>query len=157
MAAPSVLAQFSGDWTGINRLWLIPTAAPHESPAAASITLAARNQFLTIRYNWVYESETHDGLLVVGQSKNGSDITAFWIDSWHVQEQIMQCRGCLTEEGGISIKGGYSIPPEPDWGWQISVSPVDPGHWMMSMHNISPQGDETLAVEAYFERAHPTG
>jgi len=89
MAAPSVLSHFTGEWTGTNRLWLMPSAPAHESSAAASISLAARGQFLTIRYTWSHQRETQDGLLVVGQSMNRPDITAFWIDSWHMQEQIM--------------------------------------------------------------------
>lgn len=75
-----------------------------------------------------------------------------WIDSWHTGGQFMTFRGEARPEGSISALGSYSAPPGPDWGWRIVLAGQSDGEIRIRMYNISPEGDEALAVEAEYSR-----
>jgi len=78
--------------------------------------------------------------------------TVAWIDSWHNGDRLMLCQGSLSVAGALSVKCSYSAPPGPDWGWRITLESPSNDAWRLVMHNITPQGDEQLAVEALFQR-----
>ena len=78
--------------------------------------------------------------------------TAAWIDSWNNGNRLMLCRGGLNAESALSVKGSYSAPPGPDWGWRITLESQSKDAWRLVMHNITPEGEEQLAVEALFQR-----
>ena len=53
----------------------------------------------------------------------------------------------------LTVRGSYRAPPGPDWGWKISLTPDLEGRVRIVMHNVSPAGEEHLAVEAEYTRA----
>jgi hypothetical protein len=79
-------------------------------------------------------------------------VTAAWIDPWHNGDRLMPCVGNLTPAGAFTVKGSYPAPAGPDWGWRITVEPPVNEAWRFTMHNITPQGEEMLAVEAVCAR-----
>ena len=85
-----------------------------------------------------------------GQSR--ARVIAFWLDSWHMSDTIMSCEGTVDEDGAVEVGGFYAAPPGPDWGWTIRVEPTD-DTFRLLMHNVSPQGESALAVEAAFARS----
>ena len=87
----------------------------------------------------------------IGQEAQTDQVSASWIDSWHSGDRLMSCVGTLTAEGAFSVKGSYLAPPGPDWGWRVVVKPESGAEaWSLRMYNITPEGDEHLAVEAVF-------
>ncbi len=69
----------------------------------------------------------------------------------------MLCEGDIQPDGAARVKGSYAAPPGPDWGWRITIKPPinAPGSgesFRMTMHNITPDGEEMLAVEAAYTR-----
>ena len=63
----------------------------------------------------------------------------------------MPCSGSAAE-AAVSVKGHYAAPPGPDWGWRITVQLESAEQFRLIMHNITPDGEEMVAVEAVFSR-----
>jgi hypothetical protein len=64
---------------------------------------------------------------------------------------IMNFTGTCDEQGTVRVLGSYAAPPGPDWGWRIEIEPAA-GSWTLRMFNITPDGQEVLAVEATLSR-----
>jgi len=152
MSVPSALRDLAGEWAGENRLWLCTEEPARHSQATASVALAAQGRFATIRYTWAEEGQPQDGLLLLGMDPRRETWEAAWIDSWHMGDKIMLCRGAADAGGAISVRGAYAAPPGPDWGWRIEIHAEAADRFEMIMYNISPEGEEALAVEARYTR-----
>ena len=150
MTFPESLRMLAGRWRGGNRLWLDPDAPPAESEATATIAEAARDRALSIRYTWSHEGEPQEGILLL--AGEGTGVRAAWVDSFHVTETWMLFEGAEDGEGGVLVRGSYPAPPGPDWGWTIRVEPLEGGAFRIVMHNVTPQGEESLAVAASYSR-----
>jgi hypothetical protein len=48
----------------------------------------------------------------------------------------------------LAATGRYAAPPGPDWGWRIELVGEGPDVLVLRMLNITPDGEEALAVEA---------
>jgi hypothetical protein len=151
MTVPATLMPLAGHWKATHRLWLSPVEPVRESAATAAVAFAAQGQFLTMAYTWV-EDGPQDGLLLMGQETHSNEVKAVWIDSWHERNRFMLCAGGLEAEGAVSVQGAYPAPSGPDWGWRIVVAPQAQDSWRLLMYNITPDGQEHLAVEAVFVR-----
>lgn len=153
MSIPGNFEKFKGLWSGTNRLhttWIKENPV-HESISEAAIDFAARGKFIKFEYDWIYEDERQEGLLLVSQEKDAEKIRAVWIDSWHNGDRFMTLDGGI-ENGVIELKGFYAVPDHPDWGWRITVEAKDENSFRITMLNISPDGDEDLAVEIVYGR-----
>ncbi len=151
MSTPSSLEHLVGEWQGANRVWLEPGAKPLECETTATVRFRAQGKFFELAYDWA-EGGPQDGLLVLGHEDEEPNVTAFWIDSWHMDSTFMTCKGEALPDGSVTVVGSYAAPPEPDWGWRITVVPVDEASFKLVMHNITPDGEEALAVEAVYVR-----
>lgn len=152
MAIPDTLISLLGSWQGINRLWFSPDDPARESAATAEVALVAGGKFATVHYTWAYENQPQDGLLLLGQEPQSNLVTAVWVDSWHVGDKAMQCQGGVRPDETVWVQGAYAAPPGPDWGWQIIIEPEKDGRFRFAMDNISPEGEEMLAVEVLYQR-----
>ena len=56
-------------------------------------------------------------------------------------------------DGSAEFSGFYAAPPGPDWGWRIVIRSVSPNELTIVMHNISPEGQEDLAVQIDYARS----
>ena len=152
MSAPESLKNLVGSWSGKNRLWLSPKDPVRESDSTATVALITHGKFITIAYTWSYEGRQQDGLLLLGCEKNENVVNAVWIDSWHMSDKFMVCEGDTDHKGVISVKGSYSAPPGPDWGWRTVIDPKDGSSFQIIMDNVTPDGTEELAVEGTYRR-----
>jgi hypothetical protein len=147
------LSNLIGTWKGTNRLhtpWM-PTKI-HESESTALVRSKMNGQFLSIEYTWSYEGETQEGMFVIGCDPNSGEAEAVWTDSWHSKNVLMVCNGTVDDSGLISVKGRYTVPENPDWGWRTDILPAQ-GTFRYVMYNVTPEGVEDLAVETEFTRA----
>jgi len=154
MSVPEILEKLVGKWRGINRLhttW-IPENPVRETVSIATVELTARGRFLKIEYDWTFEEAVQEGLLLIGDEKDTDSIKAFWIDSWHQSDKFMVSEGFRETDGSISLKGFYSVPDHPDWGWRTVIEPERDNVFKIIMYNVSPEGEETLAVEMELKR-----
>jgi hypothetical protein len=154
MSVPVILEKLVGKWRGVNRLhttW-IPENPMRETISMAVIELTARGRFLKIEYDWTYDEAVQEGLLLIGNEKEKDSIKAFWIDSWHLSDKFMVSEGRCEKDGIISLKGFYTVPDHPDWGWRTVIEPERDNAFRIVMYNVSPAGEESLAVEMQLKR-----
>ncbi len=154
MSIPDNFKKLTGIWKGTNRLFTtwIKENPVRESESVAKINLAGNEKFLKIEYDWIYENENQEGLLLIGHDEINSDsVKAFWIDSWHMRDKFMSCDGRFSGNS-ILMKGFYEVPNHPDWGWRTDILFEDENAFKIVMYNVSPEGAEDLAVEAEYSR-----
>lgn len=140
------------EWSGTSRLWLAPGEDAHESQTTAQMSSVGQGQFITIRYRWEFEDEPQDGMIAFRSEMDQALTRAVWLDSWHMRNDIMVCEA-MTRDGVVSIQGSYAAPPGPDWGWRIEIETGDASSLVIRMINITPLGEEALAVLAQYERS----
>ena len=153
MGVDQKLTDLVGTWKGTNRLHVPWMAVPLlESESTATVRTKMNTQFLSIEYTWSYQGEPQEGMLVLGCDANSTAVQAVWTDSWHSKDVLMLCNGEVLKDGKISVLGHYSVPDHPDWGWRTEiVLAVDTFRY--AMYNVTPAGEEQIAVETDFVRA----
>jgi hypothetical protein len=154
MSVPEILEKLVGRWRGLNRLYTtwIPENPVRETVSTGKVDLTARGRFLKIEYDWTFDDAVQEGLLLIGDEKNTDSIKVFWIDSWHLGDRFMVSEGRRKTRGAISLKGFYTVPDHPDWGWRTVIEPEGDNSFKITMYNVSPEGEEALAVEMEFNR-----
>lgn len=153
MTLSEIQEKLIGDWSGENLLrlsWITPP--DHFSPTILSVVKVAKGKFLTFTYTWNHDSVSQEGLLVLGYDEQQAVATAAWVDSWHMSSKVMAWTGTINEQGTVDLLGSYEAPPGPDWGWRIVITPSD-GALQIVMYNVTPEGEEDLAVQASYKRA----
>ncbi len=141
----------AGSWKGTKDLYLSPPPeSPLSSPCALAAAVIAGGSFLQFSYTWTYEGAEQTGLLLFGYDEENA-ASAAWVDSFHMSSRIMYCTGDAAA-GAVKVRGSYAAPPGPDWGWTIAIKAASASELQVVMHNISPEGEEYLAVEANFTR-----
>ena len=153
MSIPENLKKLTGRWKGIKRLYTawIEENPVNESESVARINPAGNEKFLKIEYDWIFENENQEGLLLIGSERDSDAVKAFWIDSWHMRDKFMSCDGKISGDS-ILLQGFYEVPNHPDWGWRTDVLFEDENSLKIVMFNVSPEGAEDLAVEAEYSR-----
>jgi hypothetical protein len=151
VSVPEILEALRGGWIGTSTLWLPWLSPPErESASTATVERAVGGKFVSLKYTWEYEGAAHEGLLLLGRARSG-EVTAAWADSWHMSDKIMFCTGSAGEGGAISVRGSYEAPPGPDWGWRTEIRAAD-GGFEIVMHNVSPEGEESIAFRNTYRR-----
>lgn len=153
MSVPENLEKLVGEWNGTNRLYLSWMAeSPFDSESKALVDFSAKGFFLKIEYDWFYEEKLQEGLILIGKEKKSELVRSFWIDSWHLSDKFMVSEGKVKDDGAVSIKGYYAVSDHPDWGWRTVIESENENAFKVIMYNVSPEGEETLAVEAKYKR-----
>lgn len=155
MVLTDLFRRLVGRWRGVNRLWLSPEEPPSESGVTASMELPAGPRFLALRYGWELDGRPQAGLLLLGPGAAEDEVEAAWIDSFHQSGRMMPCRG-RAGGGNLSVTGTYPAPPGPDWGWRLELRAPGEDDCELVMTNISPDGEEALAVRMELTRARPS-
>jgi hypothetical protein len=65
-------------------------------------------------------------------------------------EAVMALEGAAAGADAVTLRGSYAAPPGPDWGWRIDLRPQGGDDLRMVMFNVTPEGQEELAVEAVY-------
>lgn len=146
-----VLDGLAGTWHGENSMWLSPEHDAEVSASTATISSVASGKFVNIAYTWEFKGKQQEGVILVGADASRDAIEAAWVDSFHMGDSIMSCQG-EVEQGVLSMSGSYRAPPGPDWGWRIVITPLGSDEFQLRMFNITPEGEEALAVEANYSR-----
>ncbi len=147
------LAACTGRWQGSSRLHDPHTGKPEDTASTAVVSALLGGRFIRLDYTWSYQGAGQEGSLLIGHQSDRGKATVHWIDSWHMSDAVLACEGTLDADGSISVQGSYAAPPGPDWGWRIGIRTGDGPALRVVMHNITPDGQEALAVEAAYARA----
>jgi len=151
--ARAQLGNLAGQWTGTKKLWMMPGTPATECSSSAVIAPEAGGRAMAVRYTWESDGKPCEGLLLVRMATSPSDADLVWMDSWHQPELFLLCPATDDAESLIAGRGSYAAPPGPDWGWRIALQSQGPDDFRIVMHNITPDGQEALAVEAVYTRA----
>ncbi|MFQ5651142.1 MAG: DUF1579 family protein [bacterium] len=141
-----------GTWEGTYHLWLNPANPPVTSKAQATVKMVANAAYCLFIYQWARGGAAHEGVFLLGGA--GDKVTATWADSFHSAPEPMHCKGRL-ESGRqkLVFDGKYSGGAgEPDWGWRTEISLLESGQLRMEAYNISPEGQEDIAVRCEMKK-----
>lgn len=152
MSVLEKLMAYAGSWRGNNRLQDPNTNTPEDSSATATLIPVLGGRFMRLDYTWEYLGRPQTGSLLLGYEADADVVTAHWIDTWHMEDKVMVCRGTANGNGEISVLGSFAAPSGPDWGWRTVIRPQANQSLHLVMFNISPDGQEELAVEMDYTR-----
>jgi hypothetical protein len=141
-----------GNWAGDNILrlsWMEPQE--YHSPSELSVAQTVGAKYLAFTYTWSHENVGQEGLLLIGYDAKNKVANGVWVDSWHASEKPLMLSGADDERGKIDLRGTYEVPNHPDWGWRIVISTLEEGLEII-MYNVSPEGEEDLAVRAGYKK-----
>jgi hypothetical protein len=145
----------AGSWRATNRLWFTPTSDVIESPIALTLDVAVGDVVCALRYEWTYDDAVHTGILLVHDPAGATAPDMVWSDSFHTGSTLMPFRQGERTDTSIVATGSYAAPPGPDWGWRIALISETSNDLLIQMYNITPTGEEGLAVEARLTRVPP--
>lgn len=158
MAGLEALAALEGEWAATYQLRGDPSFEC-DTPSKATVEPILGGRFVRIDYTWdaddfLQEHGPQAGSLLVGFEAEPEPgvATVAWVDSWHNGQKMQVWPGSLLNSGGVDVRGVYSAPGDPEWGWRTILEPGGDG-WTMTMFNITPEGEEQLAVRAEYRRA----
>jgi Protein of unknown function (DUF1579) len=146
------LEKLFGTWSGNSWLWLTPDEDPLECLSTADIGPICQGQFVRTSYTWEIGGKPQDGVMIFGVDADASLANAVWLDSWHMARQIMVCDCIRNETCVVIMTGTYPAPPGPDWGWRIEIQSSLRDSFTIRMFNISPEGQDALAVLGEYQR-----
>ena len=151
--ARALLERMHGRWEGTARLWLEPGVLKCEDAVTGTFGGAHGGRWTSHEY-----ATTIDGARETGTALLGFDLLAgvwqvAWVDTWHTGSGIMFLQGPLDPGSGVvAAAGSYPAPDGPPWGWRTTFEPAD-GTLLVRHYNVTPAGDEALAVELDYRRA----
>lgn len=154
MSIPKPLEGATGAWMGRYKLWFTPTDPAIECETSAVVEGAIGERFLSVRYEWEYDGKPQVGGLVLGDDPAAQECAGFWADTFHNGHRMVPCTGAIVLAGAVSVLASYAAPPGPDWGWRTELELADAETFVMRAYNITPDGDEALAVDATYRRRH---
>jgi hypothetical protein len=147
------LKELTGEWRGLNKLWLMPEDPVRESDTTASIRLVANGAFVSISYTWAESGEPQDGVLIVRTGPEPDKAEVVWVDSFHTGGRFMVFDHEKSEDDRLSVLTTYPAPSGPDWGWRIVLSSGSPEEFVIQMFNIMPDHPAMLAVDARYSKS----
>lgn len=153
MSAFTLLKELAGRWQGTYQLQDLFTNLAVESVSTATVTPILGGRIVRLDYTWEYDNQPREGSILWGHEGDSDTITAHWIDSWHMGDKVMTCRGNRDDRSVVSVLGGYAAPPGPEWGWRTTIeSPETSETFQLTMYNITPDGQDDLAVKVIYTK-----
>jgi hypothetical protein len=151
MHALDPLCSAAGTWRATYQLRDPANNLSSDSESRATVTPILGGRFVRIDYTWSDKGKPQEGSLLAGYEAITGIVTVAWIDSWHNSDRIMVCTGRVEPDGSLNVRGSYSAPPGPDWGWRTEIR-ATAARLQIVMFNVDPDSRETLAVTADYAR-----
>lgn len=146
------LLSFIGDWIGTTKTFFEPGVLADESPWEGTITPVHHGMFVTHRYQGSLNGKPLTGMAMLGFNTTTRRFQCSWIDSFHNGSAMMFCEG-LPDADGVNVMGHYAVADgSAPWGWRTTMELGSPDQLIIRMYNITPDGEEALAVETQYRR-----
>ena len=152
MGALARISRLTGRWMGSYRLIVNPSEPIRVSESTARVMPDPGGQSTRIDYTWEYEEAPQNGTLSIGSDKSRDRLTVAWTDTWHMRDQPLSSEGPASDDV-LEVRGSSPAPSGPDWGWRTRIEVLDADSFRMAMYNVTPDGQEYLAVDAVYHRA----
>ena len=147
MSVAKIIKESRGSWVGTMTLrlaWGPDQIETFQSNSKLVIEIPEHDSFANLRYRWSHEQADRYGeMLICGP-------TVAWCDTFHQCASVMHLLG---EGEGFKVTGNYTWEGSPPWGWRIEITNPTPDSLLLEMTNISPEGEEELAVRAQYRRS----
>ena len=141
-----------GEWRGACRTWFEPGRLADESEVSGQIFPLLGGFLLRHEYAGTVQSQSRHGEETIAHNKFTKQFEMSWIDSFHMNYAVMISKGEATSRGFV-VKGEYDVSPDtPRWGWRTAYDLIDDDHLTIKAFNISPAGEEALALQTMYER-----
>ncbi len=142
----ALLAGFAGRYSGPSKLILDPSTPVEESTIDMVAESILGGRWLRLGYQGTAMGKPHAGEMLFGSPPDAGEVEMAWVDSFHTGLAIMPSRGRSNRGDAIDVLGGYG-PPEQRWGWRTVLRRTSPAALVLEAYNITPQGEEMLAIE----------
>ena len=146
------LARMAGEWEGTFKLWFEAEKLACESPQRGSIRLVAGGRFLLHEYQSSFGDEPIEGVALYGYHLDEDCCESVWAESVGTGTSLMTSVG---EKGDprYSVLGSYGDGQGgPRWGWRTELEQPDTDILVITMTNITPEGEAVKAVETRYRR-----
>jgi hypothetical protein len=150
--AHAFLASIAGDWEGTTRLWLEPGKLTDTSPSRGRIRLALGGRFAVHEYEGSVAGDPLSGIAIYGCDVVTAEWQMAWADTWHMATCLLWSTG-PGAPAPYAVRGWYRDPSGgPPWGWRTELRLEGPDRLVVRMFNVTPEGEEALAVETVYDR-----
>ncbi len=140
-----------GVWQGTSRIWFGPGNLHDESPVQGQISPVLGGRFMRHEYQGSVKGKPQTGLAIFGISlAPGGEQECAWADSWHMSTGLLFSKGKPSPDA-FNVLGHYAAGTE-SWGWRTTIAHPAQDLIEIRMFNISPAGEEDLAVEVDYRR-----
>ncbi|WNG32926.1 DUF1579 domain-containing protein [Archangium violaceum] len=145
------LGQLVGEWEGVTRTWFEADKLADESPWRGTIRPVLEGRFVVHEYEGTFQGKPLAGMAIYGYHLDPDRFEMAWVDTFHTGTGIMFSKG-PNDGRGYGVLGSYEAPSGPPWGWRTDIQQPAPEQLIITHYNISPEGQETRAVETVYRR-----
>jgi len=147
---PPELAGIAGHYLGKTKVWADPgSQTPDESDSELHVSSVCGGHWLRLEDRGSFQGKARAGEMTLGFHKDAQRFDLSWIDSFHTGSSIMQSQGLPLTDGLIEVTGSFTAGDE-TWGWRTEFDTRN--GFVMRAFNISPTGEERIAVETNWTR-----
>ena len=146
------LAKMAGSWTGLTQTWFGPGDPVDTSTWRGTIRSILGGRFMLHEYTGMMMGEALSGIAIIGHHIKDGKFQSAWADSFHMGTGIMLSEG--SGEGKLFEALGHYTGSGPGdvWGWRTEMQMPDNDTLIITMYNITPEGEATKAVETHYKR-----
>lgn len=144
--AHHLLQQLAGAWQGTAKTWFEPGKLADESPISGTIRSVLDRRFVLFEYQGALQGKPLTGMFLFGYNLQREKFQGNWIDSFHNGTGMLVCEG-EREGDSFWLLGSYDAPEGPPWGWRTEVRLAGKDRLLITMFNITPDGQEAKAVQ----------